>query len=153
MIWLAGLSSILLVALDQLTKYWARVYLQPVGEKPFLPGLISFLYTENRGAAFGLMQGGRWFFIPLTLVVLIAILVYYFWLPREKIYWALRIPLIFVFAGAVGNMIDRALNGYVVDFLSFDFIKFPIFNVADICLVCGTLSMAFVMLFVIKDKA
>lgn len=150
-VWWLGLTPVLLVTLDQWVKHWARVSLKPVGEMPLINGLLRFAYVENRGAAFGLLQGARWFFLALTLAVLIFIAVYYTRLPRTKESLFLRIPLVCVFSGAAGNFIDRLLNGYVVDMFEFTFIRFPVFNVADILLVCGTIVMSYVMLFVMKE--
>lgn len=151
MIWLAGLAGVLLVALDQWVKHWARTWLKPLGHKPFINGFLRFTYTENQGAAFGMLQGARWFFLALTVVVLIVLCVYYVRMPRTRIYWAARIPMIVVIAGAFGNFIDRFRTGVVVDMFEFEFITFPIFNVADMCLVSGTIVLAFVLLFVLKE--
>lgn len=146
------LSSIVILALDQWVKYWARTWLQPVGEKPLINGLLGFTYVENRGAAFGMMQGARWLLIPLTVVVLAGIAVYYVKLPYDRATVPVRVPLILILAGALGNFIDRLKDGYVVDMFEFKFISFPVFNVADICLVCGTILLAFVMLFIWKPE-
>lgn len=153
MIWLMASASILLIALDQWVKHWAVTYLQPVGEISLIDGLFGLIYVENQGAAFGLLQGGRWLFIPVTLIVTGVIAFYYIRLPRTREYLPVRIPMVFIFAGAIGNFIDRLLNGYVVDMFQFKFITFPIFNVADICLVVGTIVLAFILFFVIKDPA
>ena len=147
------LSTLLLTAADQWVKHWAATVLQPLGTIPILDGLLRFAYVENRGAAFGLLQNGRWFFVPLTLVFVGLLLFYYIRLPKERKYWAVRVPLILICAGAVGNFIDRLINGYVVDMLEFLFISFPVFNLADILLVSGTFLLAFIWLFVIKEPA
>jgi signal peptidase II len=146
------LAAVFLILLDQYVKRWAYEVLRPVGEKPFIEGFLGFAYVENRGAAFGMLQGARWFFIPLTVAMLVFIGWYYVRLPKTGIYWLVRVPLVFTYAGAVGNFIDRLFQGYVVDMFEFQFISFPVFNVADMCLVAGTIAIAFVMLFIIKDK-
>ena len=146
-----ALSIILLVILDQVVKQWARVYLLPVGRIPLLDGLIGFRYATNTGAAFGLMAGGRWFFVGLTVVVVVFLLVYEFRLPYNRQNMWIRIPMTLIMAGAIGNFIDRLLFGYVVDMFEFLFINFPIFNVADILLVSGTFLYAFAAFFIIKD--
>ena len=151
MIWFAPLLSLLLIALDQWTKHWARAHLQPVGTRPVWEGFFALTYVENRGAAFGLMQGGRWFFVVLTVVVLAGMVYYYIRLPQTGKNWLVRVPMIFVFAGAAGNLIDRAWLGYVTDMFQFTFINFPVFNVADVCLVIGTAALAAVLLFIIRD--
>jgi signal peptidase II len=146
------LGSILLIVLDQWIKYWAREVLAPLPEIPIIEGFFRFVYVENIGAAFGILEGGRWFFIPLTVIILIVIVIYYARLPRSKMYRRVRIPLVFVFAGAVGNFIDRLAHGFVTDMFEFTFITFPVFNVADACLVAGTLTLAVIMLFFMKES-
>jgi signal peptidase II len=153
MIWfIAFFSGLFLVSLDQLVKYWARIYLQPLSSIDIIQGFFSLSYVENNGAAFGLLQGWRWVFIPLTVIVVAAILIYYGRLPRKRIYWAVRVPMLLIISGALGNFIDRLRFGYVVDMFEFRFITFPVFNVADICLVCGTIAFVIVTLFVIKEE-
>ncbi len=153
MIWVtAAISCSLLIILDQLVKYWARTNLQFQPSVNVIEGLFAFTYVENRGAAFGLMQNGRWLFIPLTVIVVAVIIFYYARMPRTRIYWSARIPILLIISGAVGNFIDRVRFGYVVDMFEFKFISFPVFNVADICLVCGTIALSIVLLFVIKEE-
>lgn len=150
--WVLALCVALLVALDQWVKLWAREYLLPVGEMPIINGFIDFRWATNAGAAFGLFQGGRWFFVILTVAVLAAMLIYEFKTPYTRQYMWIRVPCVLIFAGAVGNFIDRLLYGYVVDMFRFLFINFPIFNVADMLLVTGTFLYAFVTLFVLKNE-
>ena len=145
------LSVLLMVVLDQAVKLWAREYLLPVGSMPIIDGLIGFRWATNTGAAFGMMQGGRWFFVVLTVVVLLIILYYEFKMPYTKQSLLIRIPFTLIIAGTIGNFIDRLLNGYVVDMFRFLFINFPIFNVADVLLVTGAFLYAFISLFIIKN--
>ena len=140
-----------LVVLDQWVKRWAVTVLAPEGTLPFISGFLRFAYVENEGAAFGILQGAQWFFIPLTIVMLCVFSVYYVRLPRTRRYWLIRVPLIFVLAGAAGNFIDRAKNGFVVDMFEFEFITFPVFNVADMCLVGGAVTMAVMTVFVLRE--
>jgi len=150
--YILALAVFLMVALDQIVKEWARVYLLPVGRVPVIDGLIGFRYATNTGAAFGMLAGGRWFFVALTLVVFAVILVYEFKLPYTVRNMWVRIPMAFILAGAIGNFIDRLLFGYVVDMFEFLFVRFPIFNVADVLLVSGTIFYAFAALVVLKDE-
>ena len=150
--WVLAVSVILLVILDQAVKQWARVYLLPRGAFPIINGLIGFRYTTNAGAAFGMFQGGRWFFVILTVVVLAVILIYEFKIPYTKPSLWIRIPMTLILAGAIGNFIDRLIFGHVVDMFEFLFITFPIFNVADILLVTGTIFYAFAALFILKES-
>lgn len=141
-----------LVALDQGAKYLAVTHLAPVGNLPFLPGFINLTYVQNQGAAFGMLSGKRWFFVILTVAVAIAIIIAIQKLPRTKEHFWVRVALVLILSGAIGNLIDRAGKGYVVDFFEFAFIRFPVFNVADIFVVVGTALLAVMLLFVIKDE-
>ena len=146
-------AMLLLTALDQFTKYLAVLHLKPVGSIPILENIFYLSYVENQGAAFGLLQGYRWFFVVLTVVLLYLGGYYYQKLPKGTVYRWVRLAIILIGAGAVGNCIDRARNGYVVDFLYFSPINFPVFNVADICVVCGTILLAMLMLFFIREDS
>ena len=150
--WVLAFSVLLMVALDQAVKQWARVYLLPVGRIPLIEGWLGLRWATNTGAAFGILQGGRWFFIAVTIVVIGAVLVYEFKFPYTSMYMWVRIPLALILAGGIGNFIDRMLFGYVVDMFEFLFINFPIFNVADIFLVLGTLGYMFAVLFILKEE-
>lgn len=141
-----------LIGIDQFTKYLCVQNMSLGQEIPLIDGVFSLQYIENRGAAFGMLQGARWFFVPLTAVVVIAIAYYYIKIPRTKINSIIRLSLVLITAGAVGNGIDRAVNGYVVDFFYFKLINFAVFNVADALLVCGTILLAVLMLFFVKDE-
>ena len=146
------ISIVLLVILDQVVKQWARVYLMPVGRLPLIEGLIGFRYATNTGAAFGIFPYGRWFFVIFTIVIIVVMLVFEFKFPYTGKHMWVRIPVTLMIAGAIGNFIDRLMVGYVVDMFEFLFISFPIFNVADILLVTGTIVYTFAMLFVLKDE-
>ena len=151
--WLkSGIAAVLLVALDQITKWLALERLKPIGNMKVIPGLLDLTFVENRGAAFGMLTGQRWFFVLLTAVVVAVIVRAYYKMPKTREYMWLRFSLVFVLAGAVGNMIDRLFRGYVVDFLEVTFISFPVFNIADIYVVAGTIVTAFIVMFVIKDE-
>ena len=107
--------------------------------------VFQLRYLENRGAAFGMMQGMKvWFVIGTFLMLAVIIAVYWRW-PMEKRYCWARGVMWLLAAGALGNLIDRLRLDYVVDFFYFELINFPIFNVADIYVTCG---MAFLMLLV-----
>ncbi|HZJ56889.1 MAG TPA: signal peptidase II [Clostridia bacterium] len=138
-----------IVLLDRISKYLAIVYLKDIGSIEIIKGVFSLTYVENRGAAFGILQNQRWFFIILTVVVGIGII--YFMFTQSNIESLLRISLSMILAGAIGNLIDRIRFGYVVDMLHFTLIDFPVFNVADCFVVAGTILLAFYTLF-IADK-
>ena len=129
------IGFVILVGLDQWTKGMAVKHL--MNQKPFV--------SENRGAAFWMMQGRQFFFFVIALVVLGAV-IYFLWrMPVTQRYMPMAVCLMMVSAGAVGNMIDRVLQGYVVDFLYFKLIDFPIFNVAD----CYVTVSAFLLILLV----
>lgn len=144
------LLTILLIAADQAVKYWAVHALQPVHSMPLWEGVFSLTYVENRGAAFGIFQDGRWPLVLLTAAVLIALTVYL--VKTRPLHKVMRISALLIYAGAVGNLIDRVRYGYVVDLFSFDLIRFPVFNVADICVVCGVILLAVYLLFLSRPE-
>ena len=154
-IWVMATISVLLIVVDQLVKRWALNNLEPDDITVIIDGWFEFVLVLNQGAVFGLMQGGRWLFIPLTSVVVTALAIFYVLLPRTREQIKIRVAMLLIFAGAVGNFIDRLKNenGYVVDLFRFPFDFFPfVFNVADICLVMGTIVLAFIVIFLTKDK-
>lgn len=134
-----------LLALDQGTKYLARTYL-PGTPKSLIDGVFSFTYHENRGSVWGILQGKIPLFL-ITSVILFAILAYvYVKTPKQKQYNPLLWILVFMTAGALGNTIDRAVFGYVTDFLYFELINFPVFNVAD-CYITVTAFLTVILIF------
>ena len=138
-----------IIAADQLVKAWAKTSLMDVGTIPVIKDVFHLTYAENRGAAFSMLEGQRWFFIVLTSVMLVVIAVAFF---KEffKGIWG-KTTLVFIFAGAVGNFIDRVWLGFVVDMFDFRLIDFPIFNVADIFLTVGAAMGIIYILFIDKD--
>lgn len=144
----------ILVALDQYTKYLAYTKLRPIENIYVIKGVLNLTYVENRGAAFGLFHGARPFFVVFTIVVLIYLIHYYINLPNTKINKFVKISIVLISAGAIGNLIDRIRNGFVVDFLNATLIKFmnfPVFNLADIYVVVGTFLLAILLMFFIKE--
>ncbi len=151
--WLvSGIAAVLLVALDHITKYLALVRLKPIGNIEVTKGFLDFTFVENRGAAFGILSGQRAFFIILTAVVGAVIIYFFGKLPKTREYNWVRAALVLVFSGAIGNVIDRAFRGYVVDFMEFTFVRWPVFNLADIYVVLGTAVLVILLLFVIKEE-
>ena len=149
----AFIAVILLILADQATKLLAVASLKPQsGGRVLIPGVFRFLYLENRGSAFGILQNKQTFFIIFTIIVLLVLLFVYIKTPQTQRLLPLRIDLILIFAGAVGNFIDRVRQGFVVDFLYFELIDFPIFNVADIFVTVGCFLLIFLLLFYYKDE-
>lgn len=136
---------ILMLGLDQVSKWLVRDAMDLGQSIPIISSLMSLTYIENRGAAFGIMAGGRVLFIALTFLLL-AFLLWYRHQNKHQSF-LLEMSTGLIIAGALGNLIDRILKGSVTDFIDFHF--FPIFNVADIAVTCGVFLMA---VFIFKDE-
>ena len=136
----------LIVALDQASKICITRNFELGQQRILLDKILSFVYVQNKGAAFGIMQGGRIFFIAVTAVVFIAAAIYLWKNKPQNILEKLAFS--FIGGGALGNLIDRIYLGYVRDFISADFIDFPVFNVAD-CFVCvgAALYLVYIIFF------
>lgn len=132
-----SLIIFLITIFDQITKIVVNSNLKDADAVEFIPGLLSFRYHENRGAAWGMLADRRWIFMVISTVAIIAIIGYLIWTRKKKDSLLFRISLCFFAGGGIGNMIDRVFLGYVIDFLRFDFIDFPIFNVADSFITIG----------------
>lgn len=150
---LIGIFSIIIgVLLDQYTKILAVTHLKDANPVPIIEDVFELHYLENRGAAFGILQNQHLFFVISGLILLTVGTILYVRLPYTKRMLPLRICLISIAAGAIGNMIDRVTLNYVIDFLYFKLIDFPIFNVADIYVTVSTFLVAFLILFYYKDE-
>lgn len=134
-----------LVGLDQLVKFLVRAYIPLGGAVPFLPHILQLTYVQNTGAAFSLFARHTWLLTLISLVVsiLLAVLLVKKVFPRPFAMLSLSLVL----AGAVGNLIDRALMGYVTDMFQTLFMNFAVFNVADICVVVGGIAFCAYYLF------
>ena len=145
------LGAVILVLFDQWTKHQAVVYLKDQDPIVLIKGVFELHYLENKGAAFGILQGRMWIFFICTAAVLVFIGFIYLRLPDTRRFIPLRITAVLIAAGAVGNLIDRLANSYVVDFLYFKLIDFPVFNVADCYVTAGAVMLAILVLFVYRD--
>lgn len=143
---------ILLVILDQFTKHLAVVHLKDKPAIPIIKDVFELNYLENRGAAFGVLQNQKIFFLIISVIILVAVVFVLFKVPDDKKYNLLHVLLVMVASGGIGNMIDRIRFEYVVDFFSFVLINFPIFNVADIYVTVSMFGLAILILFVYKDE-
>ena len=146
------IAGAILVIFDQFTKYLAVSHLAGREARVLIPGILELRYLENNGAAFSMLQNQQWFFYILTAVFLIFAI----WLMRKipqntsefnPLLWSLAI----LCAGAVGNLIDRIMHRYVIDFIYFSVINFPIFNVADIYVTVSVILLIILVLFHYKD--
>lgn len=143
---------LVLLGLDQLTKYLAIINLKNHPTVVLWDGVLELNYLENRGSAFGMLQNQKFFILFIGVVFLAVILFFLFKLPEEKKFCTVHILLSAIVAGGVGNMIDRLRFDYVVDFISFVLIHFPIFNVADCYIVVATIVLFLLFLFVFEEK-
>lgn len=146
------LGLLLLLGADQGTKMLAIEHLQNQPPIVLIPGVLELQYLENYGAAFGILQNQRWLFVVLCCAFLLASAYFYSRLPLKREYWLFRLMAVLLAAGAVGNLIDRLAKGYVVDFIYFSLIHFPIFNFADCCVVIGGILMLLNVLVIYRRE-
>ena len=150
------LSSVFIAALvyfDQYTKGLATKYLMGKEDLVLIPDVLVLRYLDggNRGGAFGILYGQRYFFLVVAVVFMLIMIYLLLRLPATPRYRLLRFFVCMITAGAVGNFIDRLLNGFVVDFIYIIYINFPIFNVADIYVTVSAFALAILILFVYRE--
>ncbi len=145
---LYAIVAVIALIIDQAVKYWttANIVLN-TGTKDFIPGFIRLTNIHNTGAAFSILEGARWFFVILC-ILFVALIVYVLITDIISAPVA-RWMAVLVMAGAVGNCIDRLICGYVVDMLEFEFMNFPVFNIADIYITVGGLLF---VIFTLLEK-
>lgn len=146
------LCVLLLAAADQLTKYLAVQYLKENTSISLIEGVLELKYLENRGIAFGMLQGAVVFFIIFYIIIFAAVVYFFIKLPKESYYIPLYATLLLMTGGGIGNFIDRVFRGYVVDFIYFSLIDFPIFNFADIYVVTGCILLVFLVCIKYKEE-
>ncbi|MBQ6703612.1 MAG: signal peptidase II [Clostridia bacterium] len=139
---ISALTGILLLVIDQITKVKAATDLAINGDIKVWEGVLHFTYVENRGAAFGMMQGGKWFFLVITGVA-VAGMIWFLIKERKSMHFLMQFSICLLLSGAIGNLIDRVALGYVRDMIYVAAINFPVFNVADmgVCVGCGLLML------------
>ena len=153
LIWILDiLIFILAVALDQITKAIVRSKLALYEAVDVIPGVFQFLHSENTGASWGILQGGKVLFVIIAFVVCAGIIYFMTKIPGKTKFIKLNIALSLIVSGAIGNVIDRLHKGSVTDFLYAKIINFPVFNVADIFIVCATAWLMIMIIFVYKDE-
>ena len=143
---------LLFIFFDQITKKMAIANLMNQDDIVLIPKVLQLHYLENTGAAFSLLEGKQILFAIITPVLLIFLVYLLFRMPQAKKYTLLNYIIVFIIAGAIGNYIDRITNNYVVDFIYFSLINFPVFNVADIYVTCSVIALFLVILFYYKDE-
>ena len=142
---------LIVIAIDQLSKIVCANALKLGESIDIIKGVFSITYVENRGAAFGMLQNAQVFFIIATIIACGAML--YFMIKEYRcMHTAMRVSLALIFAGALGNFIDRVALGHVRDMLYFELIDFPVFNVADSAICVGAAILIIDLLF-FKGKA
>ena len=149
---LFGLLTAALIAFDQWTKSLAYNSLRVNGPVVLIEGVFEFFYHENRGAAFGILQGQKWFFLVVAAAVVAVVMLFLAKMPANKRYYPLFGCAVLLVSGALGNVIDRLTLGFVVDFLYFKLINFPVFNVADCYVVVAAGCMILLTGFFYKDE-
>ncbi|MCM1082471.1 MAG: signal peptidase II [Clostridium sp.] len=137
----------LFTALDQFTKFIITSKFALYDTKPVIDGVFAITYVRNTGVAWGMFKGKRIIFLILTGIALLFAFRIYYNVYNKKKYIPIRICLILLISGALGNMLDRIRLGYVVDFLSFELIDFPVFNVADMMVVVSIFLLFFLLVF------
>lgn len=147
-----ALINLILIFLDQITKYLAITHLKGTEGIPLIQGIFRLQYLENTGAAFGILSNGLPVLLASTIIISGLLVYAYHRLPASKKYVPMEYILIFLCAGAAGNFIDRAVNGFVIDFLYFELINFPIFNVADCYVTVSAVLLLLLGIFYYKEE-
>ena len=135
-----------IVLADQWTKWIVVENIPLFGRVEFWPGILSWTYTKNTGAAWSMLEGQRWLFILIFAVLTVLLLLEYFKF-RMPFTTFERWLIAAIYAGGLGNIIDRVRLGYVVDMIHTDFINFPVFNVADCFITCGCIGLMIHLIF------
>lgn len=140
---------LVLIVLDQVSKYIAINYLANIGSIPVIDNIFHLTYVENRGAAFGMFQNNQIIFIVVALVASIFGLYY---LYKKEVNLLGKTAIILIISGAIGNLIDRVRLGFVVDYFDFRIIWDYVFNIADVFVVVGTILLCIYIIFFKNDK-
>lgn len=142
-------AAIIIVLADQLVKFLVCKNLSKADSIAVIPHILNFIYVQNTGAAFSMFSGKTAVLGVISILFCIGVLI--FWISQKPQHTLFKLSLTLLFAGALGNAIDRIFRGFVVDFIETAFIKFPVFNVADISITAGTALLMIYLLFF--DKA
>lgn len=149
--WFAIISILVLTLIDQSAKYFVDQNMELYEKRPLINQIIELEYIHNPGAAWGILANKQIWFYICTVLILIVGCIFYIHLVRIDQYQIVQIILLFIGAGAIGNFIDRLRFQYVIDFLHFQFIDFPVFNIADCYITIGCFTLFFLMLFYYKE--
>ncbi len=145
------ISIAILTAADQVIKFFVERYLQPVGSAEFIEGFIGWSYVRNTGAAFGSFSQSTALLSVFTgIVIIVGIILIATKKIKSKFYLTCAVMII---SGGLGNLIDRVLKGYVVDFIDVQFMNFAVFNFADILVTVGAIAlMVYVIVDMLRDR-
>ncbi|MCR5116511.1 MAG: signal peptidase II [Lachnospiraceae bacterium] len=146
------LAAVLLIVIDQASKFWIAANLKGRENIVLIKKIFELEYVENDGAAFSSFSGKQAFLLVLTLFILAFVIFEFIRTPNDKKFIPLNITFTLLVSGAIGNMIDRVKQGYVVDFFYFVPINFPRFNVADIYITVSAVMLGIVLIFVYKEE-
>ena len=141
-----AIFAAVVTGLDQLSKLWIVKNIPLYTQQPVIPGLFHLTYNQNTGAAFSSFQGMRWLFVVIFVLFALAI-IWEFSKNRMGFTTFEKWCIVAIFAGGLGNMIDRLFLGYVVDMIEVEFIRFPVFNVADSFITCGCILLMIHLIF------
>lgn len=144
---------IILVLIDQLSKYWVKTELVKKDAIVLIPETLKLQYHTNTGAVWGIFSGKVVYLSIFTFIILLLITYLYFKVPNNgKKFSVLKTIIVFIIAGAVGNLIDRVFLGHVIDFIYIELINFPLFNFADCCLTVSSILLFILAAFYFKDE-
>ncbi len=142
----------ILTLLDQSVKYLINAKMTLGESIPVINNVFHITYIHNSGAAWGSLKGKRIFLLIITVLILAALIYFYIKMLKADAFKDLRVLVIFIISGALGNMIDRIRLGYVIDMFDFCLINFPVFNVADIYVTCSMIILLILIIFKYKEK-
>lgn len=148
---LAFLCIAVLTGFDQFIKYLTVLKLERGKSHVLINNVFQLTHVRNYGAAWSSFTGKRFFLLAVTLVVLVVLCMLYIRMAKLDMFKDIRVLMVFLISGALGNIIDRVVNGYVVDMFDFCLINFPVFNVADIYVTCSVILLFFIVIFKYKD--
>lgn len=145
-----AICAILVIVPDQAIKRFILANYVPYENFGEIPGVADFIYVQNTGAAFSMLSDGTMFLSIISIIFCIAVAAYWF-IKRNK-HFMLKLALMLLFSGALGNAIDRIAYRFVVDFISIKWFNFPVFNIADIAIVSGAIAAVLYVIFFDKDE-
>lgn len=149
------LCAVVLIIIDQISKYYARLLFMDGDSCLIIPNILRFVFHDNTGAMWGIFSDSPHsvlYLTIITLVILSIMIIVYFRIPDDKKYAPLLWVVVFVFAGAIGNLIDRICFNYVTDFIKTEFIDFPVFNIADCYITVSVFVLCYLILFKYSDN-